>query len=145
MYLPPQWRIIEILLQIGRVPWARLHSSTLGLYFVRPFTTIVNNDEGTFPIWFQLSFLESSSKDKISFAESPWFDDFLPLTRGLAMVLGQSDGRSLSFSLELVQSLSELEGFTGAKGFEPGFNGYQCFGPKHEGVRSFPDRLGVVR
>ena len=105
----------------------------------------MNNDEGTFPIWFQLSFLEISLKDKISFAESPWFDDFLPLMRGLAMVLGQSDGRSLSFSLELVQSLSEIEGFTGAMGFDPKFNGYQCFGPKHEGVQGFPDRLGVVR
>ena len=56
-----------------------------------PFATIVDNDEGALPIWFQSSFLEGSLKDKVSLAESPWFDEFYLLTKCPMMVLGHSD------------------------------------------------------
>ena len=108
------WELVEILLHIGRVPRARLHLSTLGLYSLGPFATIVKNDGGTLPIWFQLSFLEISSEDKVSFLESPWFDEFFLMTEGSGMVLDHSDSLSFSFFLELVQSLSKLGGIISA-------------------------------
>ena len=94
------WDLLEILIQIGQVLGARFHLSTLGLYSIGHFATIVGNDEWTLPIWFHLSFLESSLKDKVALTESPWFDKFCPLTEGLEMVLSHSYGRSFSLDPE---------------------------------------------
>ena len=132
------WELLEILLQIGRVLGARLHLSTLGLYSIGPFATIIDNDEGTLPIWFHLSFLESSSKDKVSLTESPWFDKFFPLTEGSVMVLEHYYGRSFSLLLELVQILSKLVGVICAQRFEPKFEGNQCLCSKWGGHITFP-------
>ena len=132
---------MKILLQICRVLGARLHPSSPRLYSIHPFETVINNDERTFIIWFHLSLLESLSKDKISLAKSPWFDEFLRLMRGSAMVPSHSDSYSLSFLLKLVQSLRELGGVTSAKRFEPGFNGDQFLSSKCENVWVFPNRM----
>ena len=92
------------------------------------------------PFQFGFSF-PSSSNEEISSPESPWFDEILSLKRGSVMVLDHSNDCSLSFLLKLVQSPRELGDVSSAKGFEPGFNKNQHLGPKHEGVRGFPNRL----
>ena len=99
---------MKILLQIGQVPGVSLHLSAWELYSIRTFGSIISNDKGTFPIWFQFSLLESALKDKTPFTESPWLDEFLPLAKGSVMVLGHSDGCSISFLFKLVQGLREL-------------------------------------
>ena len=102
--------LMKILLQVGRVPGASHHLVARGLDSVRTFRSIISNDKGTFPIWFQFSLLESSSKDKIPFAESPWHDEFLSLAKGSAMVPNHSEDCSVSFLFKLVQGLKELGG-----------------------------------
>ena len=93
---------MKILLQVDQVPRASLDLSSRGLYYVRTFGSIISNNEGTFPIWFQFSLLESSPKDKIPFTESPWLDEFLPFAKGSVMVLDHFDDCVISFLFELV-------------------------------------------
>ena len=121
---------MKIPLQIGRVLGASLHLSARGLYSVCTFGSIIRNDEGAFPFWFQFSLLESSSKDKIPFTESPWLDEFLPLAKGLLMVLYHFDDCSILFLFDLVQGLRELKGVISAQGFESRLNGNQHFSSK---------------
>ena len=132
---------MKISLKIGRVPGASLHLSARGLYSIRTFGSIITNDEGAFPIWFQFSLLESSSKDKIPFIESPWLDEFLPLAKGSMMVLDHFNCYSISFLFELVQGLRELRGVISAKGFEYKLNENQRFSSKCKGVQGFPGGL----
>ena len=115
--------LLEVLLQIGQILEARLHPPTLVLDFVHPFANVISNNEGAFPIWFQLALIESSSKDKIALAEHPWFDVFRHIMRSSVLVFIHSYDDSLPYLLKFVQSLRELGGSTCVGGLWSDSNG----------------------
>ena len=93
---------LKILLQISRVLRASLHLATLGLYSISTFGSLISNDERPLPVWFQLSLLKSTSKDKIALFESFGLDGFLSLVKGSVMILGRFDDSLVSLFFELV-------------------------------------------